>query len=104
MKHHKSEANAAIHSLMTDIHQSGLISKKTMRKFDKQCLTEIKPLAPEDIYHIRVKEQLSQMVFAHYLNVSKNLVSDWERGIKKPSGAALKLLTLVQHKGIEAIA
>ncbi|EGY32882.1 LOW QUALITY PROTEIN: XRE family transcriptional regulator [Aggregatibacter actinomycetemcomitans serotype e str. SC1083] len=44
------------------------------------------------------------MVFAHYLNVSKNLVSDWERGIKKPSGAALKLLTLVQHKGIEAIA
>lgn len=31
-------------------------------------------------------QQFSQPVFARYLNVSKNLVSDWERGVKKPGG------------------
>jgi hypothetical protein len=39
-----------------------------------------------------------------YLNISKNQVSAWERGTKKPSGTALKLLTIVKNKGIEAIA
>ena len=50
------------------------------------------------------KEALSQAAFAIYLNISKNQVSEWERGIKKPSGAALKLLSLVKAKGIQAIA
>jgi putative transcriptional regulator len=42
-------------------------------------------------------------VFARYLNVSKNLVSDWERGKKKPGGPALRLLSIVQRKGLEAV-
>lgn len=51
-----------------------------------------------------VDEHISQPVFARYLNVSKNLVSDWERGVKKPGGPALRLLTVIQKKGLEAIA
>ena len=47
---------------------------------------------------------MSQPVFALYLNVSKNLVSDWERGVKKPGGPALRLLTVVDKKGLQAIA
>ncbi|WP_218961597.1 helix-turn-helix domain-containing protein [Aggregatibacter actinomycetemcomitans] len=31
---------------------------------------------------IREKEHVSQTVFAHYLNVSKNMISEWERGVK----------------------
>ncbi|MCB1674564.1 MAG: helix-turn-helix domain-containing protein, partial [Pseudomonadales bacterium] len=53
---------------------------------------------------LRERELLSQSIFALYLNVSKNLISDWERGIKKPSGTALRLLNLVDKKGIDAIA
>lgn len=53
---------------------------------------------------IRAREHISQPVFARYLNVSKNLVSDWERGVKKPGGAALRLLTVIQKKGLMAIA
>jgi putative transcriptional regulator len=53
---------------------------------------------------IRAREQVSQPVFARYLNVSKNLVSDWERGVKKPGGPALRLLTVIQRKGLAAIA
>jgi len=53
---------------------------------------------------LREREHLSQPVFARYLNVSKNLVSDWERGVKRPGGPALRLLTVIEKKGIQAIA
>ena len=101
---YRSEAMAALHELMEGFHQSGAIDKQTMREFDEACLTNIEPLAPEEIRAIREKENLSQPVFARYLNVSKGLVSDWERGVKKPGGPALRLLTVVSKKGIQAIA
>ena len=61
-------------------------------------------LAPDEIRAIRLNEHISQPVFARYLNVSKNLVSDWERGIKKPGGPALRLLTVIRKKGLGVIA
>lgn len=96
---YKSEALAAIHEMMEGAYNIGAIDKKTMRGFDKSCLTEIKPLSGGDIKAIREKEALSQAAFAIYLNVGKNHVSAWERGVKKPSGAALKLLTIVKKQG-----
>ena len=101
---YKSEALAAIHESMEALHEIGAISKTTMREFDEACLEPVKPLTPEDIRALREREMLSQPIFAYYLNVSKNLVSDWERGKRKPGGPALKLLNVIQKRGIEAIA
>lgn len=101
---YKSEAMAAIHEMMEGFHQSGAIDKQTMREFDEACLTSVEALAPEEIRELRERENLSQPVFARYLNVSKGLVSDWERGVKKPGGPALRLLTVIRKKGIQAIA
>ncbi len=103
-KKYRSEAFAAIHETMEGLHEVGAIVKQTMREFDEACLTPVQVLAPEEIRQIRQREQISQPVFARYLNVSKNLVSDWERGVKKPGGPALRLLTVIQKKGLEAIA
>ena len=61
-------------------------------------------MQPGDIRALRERERVSQAVFALHLNVSTGLVSQWERGEKHPAGASLKLLTLVQQKGLEAIA
>jgi putative transcriptional regulator len=58
----------------------------------------------EEIRALRRREQVSQAVFAMHLNVSKGIISQWERGEKHPAGASLKLLTLVQEKGLDAIA
>lgn len=102
-KKYRSEAFAAIHETMEALRDVGAIDKQTMREFDDACMTPVQALAPEDIRAIREREHLSQPVFARYLNVSKNLVSDWERGVKKPGGPALRLLTLVQKKGVAAI-
>ena len=103
-KKYRSEAFAAIHETMEGLHEVGAIDKQTMREFDEACLTPVQMLAPEEIRQIRQRERISQPVFARYLNVSKNLVSDWERGVKKPGGPALRLLTVIQKKGLEAIA
>lgn len=89
---------------MEALHDIGAIDKQTMREFDDACLTPVQVLAPDEIRAIRSREHISQPVFARYLNVSKNLVSDWERGVKKPGGPALRLLTVIQKKGLEAIA
>ncbi len=97
-KSYKGEAMAAIHEMMEGFHESGAIDKQTMREFDDACLTLVEALTPEEIRSIRESENISQPVFARYLNVSKGLVSDWERGVKKPGGPALRLLTVVQKK------
>ncbi len=103
-KTYKSEVKAAIHETASDLHEAGMIDKQTMRRFDESCLTPIRPLTPKKIKALRQREHVSQAVFANYLNVTISLVSKWERGEKRPSGPALKLLSLVEKHGIEAVA
>jgi putative transcriptional regulator len=103
VKKYKSEAFAAIHEGMMALYEGGDIDKKTMREFDESCLMPVHPLTPEEIRAIREKEHVSQAVFSHYLNVTTGLISQWERGEKKPSGASLKLLLIVAKKGLSAI-
>jgi putative transcriptional regulator len=102
-KTYKSEACAVIHEIAGNLHEDGVINKITMREFDDLCLVPTSELSPGEIRSIRESTHLSQPVFARYLNVSKNLVSDWERGIKKPGGPALRLLAIVKYKGLDAI-
>lgn len=103
-KTYQSEAMAAVHEMMEGLHAAGSISKRTMREFDEACLAPTPALSPDEIKAIREAEQVSQPVFARYLNVSKNLVSDWERGTKKPGGPALRLLSIIQRSGLNAVA
>lgn len=103
-KQYRSDIAASVHETADGLHKAGLMDKKTMREFDELCLTRIKPLTPDEIREIREHENVSQVVFANYLNVTKGLISQWERGEKQPSGSSLKLLCLVKEKGIDAIA
>ncbi|WP_048306570.1 DNA-binding transcriptional regulator [Halomonas sp. PR-M31] len=103
-KKYRSDAMAAIHETMEALHEAGAIDKKTMRDFDDTCLSIAEPIPPEAIRALREREHLSQSVFARYLNVSKNLVSDWERGVKRPGGPALRLLAVIEKEGIQIIA
>jgi putative transcriptional regulator len=103
-KKYRSDAMAAIHETMAALHRVGAIDKQTMRRFDDACLTPVQSLSPKEIKALRERERVSQTVLANYLNVTPNLVSKWERGEKRPSGPALKLLSLVEKHGIAAVA
>lgn len=94
----------AVHETATDLHAAGLLDETTMREFDAQCLPPVPDYSAEDIRKIRERNRVSQSVFAAYLNVGKTTVSQWEQGAKHPRGTSLKLLSLIDKKGLEAIA
>ncbi len=103
-KTYKTDILAAIHETASDLSDAGLVDKRTLRRFDTLCLTPVPALSPDEIKSIRAEAHVSQAVLARYLNVSAGVVSQWERGEKSPSGASLKLLSLVKNKGLEIIA
>ena len=78
------------------------MAKRTMKAFDEMCLTPVEEMTPEKIRALRMRENASQAVFARYVNVTAGLVSQWERGEKRPRGASLKLLTPVAKNGLGA--
>jgi putative transcriptional regulator len=98
LKTYRNKMMASVHEMASDFYRDGSLDKKTMREFDVLCLT------PEKIRALREREKTSQTVFAAYLNVTPSLVSKWERGEKHPQGASLKLLSLVEKKGLEVVA
>lgn len=89
-----------IHDSVKDLHDVGLVDAKTMHTFDALCLPPIRKLSPQQIKRLRLKERVSQPVFASYLNASASTVKKWERGEKHPTGPALKLLNIVAQKGL----
>ena len=99
---YKSEAFEAIHSTVSAMYRVGTIDKATMREFDESCLT-VPELEPQAIKALRESNNVSQPVFAHYLNTSESTVQKWESGAKRPSGLALKLLSVVQKHGLEVL-
>jgi putative transcriptional regulator len=103
-KGYRSEIAGAIHEMMSGAYDAGVVSQATLRDFDKDCLGPIPVIEGRDIRALREREHVSQPVFAAYLNVSRNLVSDWERGVKRPGGPALRLLSIIQRKGLQAVA
>ena len=65
---------ASVHRTAAGLHKAGLVDKATMREFAALCLTPVTPMAPEEIKALREREQVSQSVFASYLNVRKDAV------------------------------
>lgn len=86
------------------LYELGAIDGRTMREFESQEVPTPKAYSAQEIKRLRLNERASQAVFAAYLNTSVSTVQKWEIGEKKPSGPALKLLDLVDRKGLKALA
>lgn len=104
MRKSRSPILAAVHDTAKGLHKAGVMDQVTLREFDQLCLPPVEPLEPEQIKRIRESTRVSQAVFARLLNTSLSTVQKWEIGQKKPTGTALKLLHLVQRRGIEVVA
>jgi putative transcriptional regulator len=86
------------------MYKVGAVDKMTMKSFDASCVATPPSLTPEEIKKLRQRLRVSQSVFARYLNTSESTIEKWETGSKQPSGMALKLLSVVQKHGLEALA
>lgn len=72
--------------------------KLTLRTRQLSLPPPIKPLRPKEITALRHRLNVSQAVFAGLLNVPKVTAISWERGRRRPTGAALRLLDLVRKQ------
>ena len=95
-----------VHESVKDMHNAGIVDKQTMRKFDVLCLPKVAEYTSAQIKKIRLENNVSQAVFAIYLNTGVETVRKWEargQSRKRPNGAAMKLLSIVEQYGIEIL-
>jgi len=104
MRKTKSAILEAVRETAKGLHKAGAMDQVTLREFDRLCLPPVQSLQPAQIKQIRETSRVSQAVFAALLNTSVSTVQKWEIGQKRPTGTALKLLHLVQKKGLEIVA
>lgn len=100
----KSKILKTVHEAAEGLTAAGIMDKKTMREFDALCLPPVKQFTKQEITKIRQREKVSQAVFASYLNTTPSTVQSWEHGEKKPSGTAMKLLSMVEKRGLSVLA
>lgn len=106
----KNVANVvdAILETAEDMHRTGLMNERTYRRIivrylGKAALENTKPMNGSKIRKMRLRAKLSQASFANRFNLSRSYISQWERGVSQPNGAALVLLNLIRRKGFDAI-
>jgi putative transcriptional regulator len=93
----------AAHETARDLHAAGFIDMRTMQRYDALCLEPIPTYSRAKIRALRARHKLSQAVLATVLNTSLSTVRQWEIGDKQPSGPSLKLLSLLDRKGLEVL-
>lgn len=105
MTTHKANSRIldAVHETARDLHAARFIDKRRMRQYDALCLAPIPEYSSKKIRALRNRHKLSQAVLATVLNTSLSTVRQWEIGEKHPSGPSLKLLNLLDRKGLEAL-
>lgn len=99
----KSRILDEMHETASGLHNAGLISKRRMSEFDALCRLDVHEMSPKKIKALREGAHLSQAVLAAVLNTNVSTVQKWEVGDKRPSGPPLKLLNLIDRKGLEAV-
>ena len=99
----KSRLLEAVHDTARDLHAGGFIDKRALRAYEVLCLQAVPAYSSEQIRALRARYRISQAVLAAVLNTSVSTVRQWEIGEKHPSGPSLKLLDLLDRKGLEAL-
>jgi putative transcriptional regulator len=92
-----------IHDSAKELRDAGVMNAQTMREFDALCLPPVKNYTATQIKRIRERSKTSQSVFATYLNTTVSTVQKWEQGQKRPNGLSLKLLNMVDQKGLDIL-
>lgn len=99
----KNRLLAEMYETAEGLLAAGVITKRRMGEFAALCQPAPAAMNPAQIRALRERFRLSQAVFAAVLNTSLSTVQKWETGAKRPGGPSLKLLSLIDRKGLEAV-
>ena len=90
--------NSVFDSIMTGLNEAieDAKSSKPLLKRHKVSIEPVKQYNSAEIKRIRHSTGMSQKVFAGYMGVSDKTVEAWEAGTNHPSGAASRLLNMME--------
>ena len=103
MKKKESKILKSAHKTIKGLYETGIVDAFTMREFDSLCLPKAPVFDSKKIKKLRKRENVSQPVFAVFLNVSPSTVKKWEAGDIHPNGAAIRLLDIIDHYGLGVV-
>jgi putative transcriptional regulator len=99
----KNRLMSEMYETASGLLEAGVISKRRMGEFAALCQPALAVMTPAQIRALRKRCRLSQAVFASVLNASLSTVQKWETGAKRPGGPSLKLLSLIERKGLDVV-
>ena len=88
---------ALLESVTGFVEQVKAGDTKALRITDVTAPPRLPARSGAEVRRVRESLNVSQSIFASYLNVPTRTVISWENGQRKPSGAALKLLDVAEH-------
>lgn len=98
-----SNIQDTINGLAQSLYTAAIIDKKTLRNIIDEDLPVLHEFTGDEIQQLRNKQNLSQSVFAKYLNVSPAMIRSLEQGKRHAHGAILKLLNILEKHGINGL-
>lgn len=99
----RSRIQEAVGDTTADLRRLGFIDKRKQRNVKALLLKPVRRYEGKQIRELRRRVRLSQTVLASLLNTSASTVRKWEIGEKNPSGPSLKLLDMLDRKGLKAL-
>ena len=90
--------NSVFNSIMTGLNEAleDAKSERPILKRHKVTVEPVKIYEAAEVKEIRKSTGMSQKTFASYIGVSDKTVEAWEAGINHPSGAASRLLRMME--------
>lgn len=85
-------------SIMTGLSEAVADAQGSEKELKRRVVsvTPVKQYGPEQVKQIRKSTGMSQKLFASYMGVSDKTVEAWEAGTNRPSGAASRLLNMME--------
>lgn len=85
-------------SIMAGLNEALEDAESGGEKLQRRTVTvvPVKQYHADEVKRIRIKTGLSQNLFARYMGVSTKTVEAWECGTNRPSGAASRLLSMME--------
>ena len=93
----KNEFFESIMSGLKEAVDDAKSAEKTLKRTRRSyMIVPIKQFSAEEIRNIRIKNDMTQKLFASYLGVSAKTVESWEQGLSHPSGSSSRLLSMFE--------
>lgn len=97
----KSRILESVREDVDSLSAAGVIGRDTLLEFEALLLPKVPSYTADQIKSLRLRCIATERAFATFMNVSMSTVQKWELGVQRPTRVALKLLNIIDRKGLD---